>query len=75
MASPEERRRRLPFASSLGPVIVIEPGTDPPAPRFTVTRQVPACSDESAPDVSLFGSKLRWIASCGFLLSWIAGCP
>src|SRR6266571_1385262 len=75
LPSSPASRRRLPLASSFGPVIVIEPGVAPPSPLLTVTRQVPTKIGESAALVSLFGSKLRWMPSCGFRLSWISACP
>src|SRR6266496_1996787 len=56
LESSPASRRRLPLASSFGPVIVIWPVMAPPAPLFTVTRQLPRSSCESAGLVSLFRS-------------------
>src|SRR2546425_850518 len=75
LVSSPGSRRRLPLASSFGPVIVIWPAIAPPWPRLTVARQVPRKICESAGFVSLFGSKLRWIASCGFRRSCTSDWP
>ena len=58
VSSPASRRR-LPLRSSLGPAIVICPGTAPPRPLLTVTLQLPRRICESAGFVSSLKSKVR----------------